>query len=220
VDLLQIHPTDKDKIIESLVNDIHQLKNELDDIKNKRVVESLQLDEKAIIDSIRIIEKDIRFNRELSESEIKEAQSHTDSATESAKYLEVSYKIYRKYCKQYGIWKTNPWSKGSKKKYFDPSRGKYPLNDILTGKYPNYSTYRLKDLLIRSGIKANRCERCKEGRRRFGDNEIPLLLDHIDGNTKNHKLDNLEILCYNCIFLFGRGYLRGRKANFCFQKLI
>jgi hypothetical protein len=33
-------------------------------------------------------------------------------------------------------------------------------------------------------------------------NRVPLLLNYKDGNKKNWKQDNLELLCYNCYFLY------------------
>ena len=33
------------------------------------------------------------------------------------------------------------------------------------------------------------------------DYKVPLILNFKDGNAKNWKLENLEMLCYNCYFL-------------------
>jgi len=30
---------------------------------------------------------------------------------------------------------------------------------------------------------------------------VPLIINFFDGNAKNWKLENLELLCYNCYFL-------------------
>jgi hypothetical protein len=36
---------------------------------------------------------------------------------------------------------------------------------------------------------------------------LPLLLNFEDGNNKNHKLENMRLLCYNCTFTSGKGYI-------------
>lgn len=43
-----------------------------------------------------------------------------------------------------------------------------------------------------------KCERCGWGQRNPYSGLIPLQLHHIDGNYKNNKIDNLQILCPNC----------------------
>jgi len=42
------------------------------------------------------------------------------------------------------------------------------------------------------------------------------LISFKDGNEKNHLLSNIEILCYNCMFLMGRGYIRRGRVDFNF----
>jgi len=37
---------------------------------------------------------------------------------------------------------------------------------------------------------------------------MPLLLNFEDGNMKNHRLENIRLLCYNCSFISGKGYIR------------
>ena len=40
--------------------------------------------------------------------------------------------------------------------------------------------------------------RCGWAERNLFTNKIPLSLHHIDGNYKNNKVENLELLCPNC----------------------
>lgn len=210
----------KDKIIDILVKEIEKLKKEIDDIKNNKIVENLQVPEKKSEKlCVLKIRHRLRTNkgwRPLLESEIDEAQKATENAKEAAKYLGISYRTYKKWCLIYNKLKINPWGKGSKKKYWDPSKGKYPLNKILEGQFPNYPIFRLKDLLIRSGIKDPCCEVCGFNERRITDQKMPLLVNFLDGNEKNHKKDNLQILCYNHYFIQGRGYIRRGKVEFNF----
>lgn len=51
-------------------------------------------------------------------------------------------------------------------------------------------------------------------------NRIPLQINHIDGNPRNHKEENLELLCPNCHSLtesFGN-LNRGNGRNFRYNK--
>lgn len=76
-------------------------------------------------------------------------------------------------------------------------KGPIPIQEILLGQHPNYRTNWLKKRLVREGIKADVCESC--GLTGTWNNKpIVLELDHIDGNSKNHKLENLQLLCPNC----------------------
>ena len=49
--------------------------------------------------------------------------------------------------------------------------------------------------------KAEECEVCGFNERRMTDYTVPLMLDWIDGDKTNHKLDNLRVLCLNCYYL-------------------
>lgn len=71
--------------------------------------------------------------------------------------------------------------------------------DILDGKYPDYNTYKLKRRLIQEGYKEDKCELCGWAQKRNPNDEFtPCELHHKDGNSHNHSLDNLIILCPNC----------------------
>ena len=213
--------TAESKVLESVVRELQEVKKKVADLENKTVLEELQLPEEDLR-AIGIFKEDPRRLRKgrgarpLLESEIKEAQEHCNNATACARYLHVGYNCYKKWAKAYGLFKTNPWGKGDKKRYWAPDKGKYPLNQILEGKFPEYPIYRLKDLLIRSGTKKTECENCGFEEHRITDNKMPLLISFKDGNEKNHLLENIEILCYNCMFLTGRGYIRRGKVEFNF----
>ena len=77
-----------------------------------------------------------------------------------------------------------------------PSPKKINLRDILEGKHPSYQTFKLRNRLITDGIKLNKCEVC--GISNWNGKEISMQLDHIDGDSHNHLLDNLRMICPNC----------------------
>lgn len=145
-----------------------------------------------------------RPKRMLLESEILAAQSISKTEAEASRRLGVSFMTYRKYAKMYGLYGrvTNMAGKGVDKSIKNEDSGKYPLNKILENKFPNYSTNRLKVRMIRSKRFEEKCNKCNFSEKRISDNIVPLLLNYIDGNTKNKLNDNLELLCYNCYFLY------------------
>jgi len=209
------------KVLDVVVKELQEIKKKVADIENDRILEELKLPEEDL-KAMGVIKPTTgrvrkgRGSRPLLESEILEAQSKSTSAIGAARYLGLGYNCYKKWAKTYGLFKTNPWGKGDKKSYWAPNKGKYPLNQILEGKFPDYPIYRLKDIIIRSGIKKAKCENCGFTERRITDQKMPLLISFKDGNEKNHILENIEILCYNCMFLMGRGYIRRGKVEFNF----
>jgi hypothetical protein len=147
----------------------------------------------------------------LTKDEILDIQKVSKSGNEAARKLGVTYATYKKYAKMYGVHTliNFPPPKGIRPMgcLINPNKGKYPIEDILKCKYPDFPIHRLKDKLIRSGKKECCCEQCGFKERRLTDGKIPLLLNFEDGNKKNHSIENLRMLCYNCTFTSGRGYI-------------
>ena len=63
----------------------------------------------------------------------------------------------------------------------------------------------------------NRCARCGWGKINIYTNNIPLEIEHIDGNYKNNKEENLILLCPNCHSLTstykGANLNKGRRSR-------
>lgn len=135
-------------------------------------------------------------------SQIEEAQRHTNSNQAAARWLQVDYKTYKKYADLYGLFEQHKNEAGiGIDKGFSKRPNSIPLRDVLAGKHPKYSLAKLKNRLIARKKIAEQCTVCGFNERRITDGKLPLMLTFIDGNKTNFSLDNLELRCYNCMFL-------------------
>lgn len=141
--------------------------------------------------------------RMLLESEILAAQSVSKTERQVSKKLGVSYATYQKYAKMYGIFGRvmNRAGKGINKPIKNENTGRYPLDRILNGEFPDYPIARLRIRLIRSGTLKAECCKCGFHEVREIDKQAPIVLAFKDGNKKNKRRENLEMYCYNCYFL-------------------
>ncbi len=73
---------------------------------------------------------------------------------------------------------------------------KMSLEEVLV-ENSTYLTSRLKRRLVSEGFMKDRCVECGVGSI-WNGKSITLHLDHIDGVSDNHQIDNLRILCPNC----------------------
>ena len=85
-----------------------------------------------------------------------------------------------------------PISKQEVTNYLDKTRD---VEDYTSNKVPMQSD-KLKIRLINEGYLEPVCNMC--GISRWLDGEVPLQLDHKDGNKDNNNLKNLRLLCPNC----------------------
>lgn len=68
------------------------------------------------------------------------------------------------------------------------------LNLLVSGHYTR--TTRIRNGLIKFGLKEHKCECC--GRTTWNGRPIPIDVHHIDGDNSNNSIENLQILCSNC----------------------
>lgn len=121
-------------------------------------------------------------------SKILEATSKHQSMAESAIEVGVHYLTFRKYAKRLGVWNA--------KSAIRERRPAPPLEDVLKGMHPEYGAGCVKKRLLKEGVKSKTCEDCNISEWRG----LPIVieLDHINGNSKDHRLENLRMLCPNC----------------------
>ena len=157
----------------------------------------------------------------LLKSKVLYAMENSKSNAEAARFLRVSYPTYKKYAKLYKDDETgqslfelhkNQAGTGIRKPY-NIKKGKYALEDILEGQYPEYPIWKLKQRLLLNGYMLEKCNCCGFEEKRVVDGKVPLVLDFIDGDRKNHKYENLRMLCFNCSFLIN-GNLTGPKKEY------
>jgi ribosomal protein S27AE len=78
-----------------------------------------------------------------------------------------------------------------------PSVKKYSLDEICVEKSTYIHTTNLKDRLYKEGIKNRECELCGQGEFWKGK-KMSLILDHINGDKFDNRVENLRIVCPNC----------------------
>ena len=149
-------------------------------------------------------------------------QKHAQSAKHCARLLGVSYPTYKKYAKMYGVFENCKNEAGVGIKKLNKGRKSWALENILEGNNPSYPNWKLKRRLLSSGYMPQVCANCGYDEPRVTDNKVPLLLDYMDGNRRNHKYDNLRMLCYNCWFqingdLFGKAMRNVKKDAWDYQ---
>ena len=73
---------------------------------------------------------------------------------------------------------------------------KQTLDEILV-EDSNYQSSKLKKRLIEAGLKEDRCEECGIGNE-WNGKPLTLQVHHINGNHRDNRIENLQILCPNC----------------------
>jgi hypothetical protein len=154
----------------------------------------------------------------LSKHNIELAIKSTQSMGQAGLYMGVAKNTFKKYAKLHGLWNPKKSSKGIRKVGNVGSQLKHDLKSILEGKNPN--PYREDTLLtkgIREGYIACKCSNCSADFSHIDsqDRLPPLILDFLDRNPMNTKLDNLRVLCFNCVYELAplkNGWYRHRET--------
>ena len=134
-------------------------------------------------------------NRSYTKEEFIEAWNSSNS---KAKVLEklglnksgTAYSIMKRIAEELGL------DDGHLIYTFEGVRKEYELKEILIKNSPYSNTTNLRIKLIKNGLKEAKCEGC--GLTDWLGEEPPLSLDHINGDNKDNRIENLRILCLNC----------------------
>lgn len=127
------------------------------------------------------------------DQEIINAAKSNATMSRAATSLKIHFNTFRGRAQKLGVYNPNQGGKGTSKKH---NGNKIPLKEILEGKHPYYQTGKLRARIIKEGIMDRRCSVCNL--EEWNNKEIPIELDHIDGDRTNHKLENVRLVCPNC----------------------
>jgi hypothetical protein len=135
----------------------------------------------------------------------------TKSNKAAARYLGVSYIHYKRWAKLYidentglSLFESHLNQAGVGIPKFPALGKKSPgILEVIEGRVDasHFSPEKIKNKLIHDGLIEDKCNSCGFNERRVLDYKVPLLMHFKDDNKKNYKLDNIELLCYNCYFL-------------------
>ena len=77
------------------------------------------------------------------------------------------------------------------------------INEIMSSEsYRAINQTKLKNRLMYEGILRMECYKCGHSEKRVVDYKQPLILNFIDSNKHNWKVENLRMLCFNCYYLY------------------
>lgn len=147
----------------------------------------------------------------ISKDDCLRAMENSRSNRGAARFLRCSFVHYKKYAKTYTneegvtLWEVhkNPSGKGIPK--FLPNKGKQaPLKDLIEGRLAvsSFEPAKIKQRLVFEGYLKEECSKCGFHEERLADHKIPLILQFKDRNKTNYELTNIELMCYNCSFLY------------------
>ena len=150
-----------------------------------------------------------------SKTDLLRAMRFTKSVKAAARYLGCSYQHVKPYFKMYKVddddinsltlfqVHKNQQGKGIPK--FLPNKRREPnvKNIVETGTgWESFTPEKIKQRILAENYLKDECYKCGCNEKRVTDYKAPLLLNFIDSNKMNYLLSNLELLCYNCYFLF------------------
>ncbi len=88
------------------------------------------------------------------------------------------------------------WGAAVKRGDINPRPKEISLDVMLVDSRPQTSRTNLKSKLIKAGILAEECAVC--GLSEWLGKKLSLHLDHINGKSKDNRIENLRLLCPNC----------------------
>ena len=140
-------------------------------------------------------------SKPIPKSRIEWAIKSTLSIRAAAQYLGVSYNTFKKYAKMYDLFEQNKNQAGVGVTNKGNTGWGVKIQDLFDGKSPNYPHWKLQERVVRDGYLKQECSNCGYDDYREKDMRGPYLICFLAGIPKNHELDNLHLLCYNCFFI-------------------
>jgi hypothetical protein len=152
--------------------------------------------------------------KHLGKEMILAAMAKTKSNKAASRYLNCSYIHYKKWAKMYEATEPgypnlfeqhkNQSGKGIPKFLSNGNpRKDFALLDLIEGRIDpsSFNPAKIKYRLIQEGYLQEECSSCGFHERRVLDYKMPLIMNFKDGNKQHYRLENIQLLCYNCYYL-------------------
>jgi 5-methylcytosine-specific restriction endonuclease McrA len=129
-----------------------------------------------------------------SDEKIIEAIKNNDAMAKAAIECGIHFNTFKRRAEKLGVYDPNQGRKGVTRGHYCERR--ISTDEILEGKHPYYQCFKLKNRLLEEKILEYFCSVCNIDQ--YQGKFIALELDHINGNRRDHRLENLRLLCPNC----------------------
>jgi hypothetical protein len=123
--------------------------------------------------------------KDITKEQFIDACSNSQSMAQAATKLGLHFNTFKKYTVKYNCYNTNQSGKGIKKN-IGP---KVNINEIKT-------RAGIRKRIIKENIIEHKCNEC--GISEWKGQKLSLHLDHINGDSWDHRIENLRFLCPNC----------------------
>lgn len=138
-----------------------------------------------------------KYTKELLEEEVKKCTSWRQLILAfSLKETGGNYKNLQKRCDEYQIDTSHFTGQGWNKLGHPNFGGSLNLEERFSLHDKKKASSKTKEVLLKHNLRENKCEIC--GITEWNGQPLTLQLHHINGNPKDDRLENLQILCPNC----------------------
>jgi hypothetical protein len=132
----------------------------------------------------------------------------------------ANYRTLKRWVREWGI-STDHFDPNVSRRLASAARMR-PLEEVMV-EHSTYPRGQLKKRLFAEGLKDRVCEMCGQGEL-WNGRRMALVLDHVNGVSDDHRLENLQIVCANCAATLdthcGRNVPRERICPGCKQPFV
>ena len=130
------------------------------------------------------------------DEEIIEACKSSSSMKQASEKLGIPFTSFMRKAKKLNVYRPNQcWSKGYTMFSDARIKGKWATDELFC-KNSTYPMKRLRKIILKEKILPYQCACGNTGN--WQGKEMTLDIDHINGDHKDHRLENLRFICPNC----------------------
>lgn len=184
-------------------DEIKFMKENYSKMGRKSICETLNRSDSSVGVKAKELGLKVKYKPTFTEEELKESVGKSYCMSNLIENLNKTYtgtyvRIVKKYLIHYNIDTSHfdPHKKNKERILKGEVQIKYPIEYYLQYGSKIGSSH-LKERLYKENIKQRCCEKCGQGEEWRGD-KISMILDHINGDSKDNRIENLRILCPNC----------------------